>query len=45
MFLIKSILYSIDENLNEIFFKRFLKLRVINSFEMKFNNFKSILSS
>ena len=44
MFLIISILYSIDENYNEIFFERPLRLRIINLFEMKFNNFKSILS-
>ena len=44
MFLIISILCLINENLNEIFFKRFLKLRIINIFEMKFDNFKSISS-
>ena len=44
MLLIVFILYSIEKNLNKIFFERFLRLRIINSFEMKFDNFKSILS-
>ena len=44
MLLMISILYSIDKNCNEVFFKRLLRLRVINLFEMKFDNFKSISS-
>ena len=42
MFLIISISRSIDKNFNEIFINRFLKLRIVNSFEMNFDNFKSI---
>ena len=45
MLLIILISYLIDEDYNEIFFKRSLRLRVINLFEMKFDNFKSISSS
>ena len=44
MLLMILILRSINEDLNEIFFKRSLKLRIINSFKMKFDNFKSISS-
>ena len=44
MLLFVFILYLINENLNEIFFERSLRLRIIKLFEMKFDNFKSILS-
>ena len=45
MLLMILILYLIDKDCNEIFFERFLRFRIINLFEMKFDNFKSILSS
>ena len=44
MLLIVFILYLIEKNFNEIFFERSLRLRIINLFEMKFDNFKSISS-
>ena len=44
MLLIILISYLIDKDYNEVFFKRSLRLRIINLFEMKFNNFKSISS-